>query len=168
MLMHVRIFNNKANCSAKRWKLNFFSLSVSFLLAHKHNSGIFTISLNKHLLLLNFVIIIKCSEIIVHEFSRFCVFAYGSTDSFPLPASFDCNYLCHIFTQLISSSSRSRNASKNLLLECFVNFHFCQNKHSYKCLKFSRRFSSSANSPEDKNAWTIYIKNYYCGETFPN
>lgn len=35
---------------------------------NQHNSGIFTISLNKHLRLLNFVIIIKCSRIIVHEF----------------------------------------------------------------------------------------------------
>lgn len=96
--------------NAENW--TFFSLFQSRSFSLKHNSGIFTISLNKHLLLLNFVIIIKCSEIIVHEFSRFCVFAYGSTDSFPLPASFDCNYLCHIFTQLISSS-RSRNASRN-------------------------------------------------------
>lgn len=123
-------------------KLNLLlSLSLSSVLSPvllKHNSGIFTISLNKHLRLLNFVIIIKCSQIIVHEF---CVLLHTVEPrererEIPLlPASF-CNYL-EIFAQLISSSSRSERKQKcfECLFICFFIRFIKINIH--KCLKFS-------------------------------
>lgn len=122
MLMHPRNFNNITNCSREKHWIELVSLSRSHSLRSsllKHNSGIFTISLSKHLRLLNFVIIIKCSQIIVHEFPWVwvvCIRFNSEARSLPSNQANQLPCVSVIISATFSHNSSARNVSENV--EC--------------------------------------------------